>query len=290
MSSPSTLIATLGGQAQVVTFALDDLLARGEAIDEVVVLHLSPHDPRVHHALEQLRTEFAGDHYADPPCRFRSQLLHTPAGPLSLIADETAAETTWQIVHGLIAQLKIERRRLNLCVSGGPRMMALMAMSAATLHFEHHDRLWHMYTPPEFMERAQDGAILHARPEDGVRLIQVPLAPWGAYFPALRALTQATSAQVIAAQTRWLDREERERCEKVTQALTGRRLDVLRTLARGLTPQDVAEELSLSIKTVDGYKTDILSECRVAWGLPEGEYLSYHFLRQKFERYFVSEA
>ena len=106
-----------------------------------------------------------------------------------------------------------------------------------------------------------------------MRLIQVPLAPWGAYFPALRALTQTTSGQVIAAQTRWLDREERERCEQVTRMLTGRRLDVLRALARGLNPQDAAEALSLSIKTVDGYKTDILSECRVAWGLPEDEYL-----------------
>lgn len=37
-----TLITTMGGQAQVVTFALDWLLAQGEPIGEVIVLHLSP--------------------------------------------------------------------------------------------------------------------------------------------------------------------------------------------------------------------------------------------------------
>lgn len=41
----STMIATLGGQPQVITFALDALLNRGEQIVEVVVLHLAP--PRI---------------------------------------------------------------------------------------------------------------------------------------------------------------------------------------------------------------------------------------------------
>jgi hypothetical protein len=38
----STMIAALGGQPQVITFALDALLGRGEQIVEVVVLHLAP--------------------------------------------------------------------------------------------------------------------------------------------------------------------------------------------------------------------------------------------------------
>ena len=260
MSITSTLISTLGGQAQVVTFALDDLLTHGEDIRDVIVLHLAPQDPRQQRALAQLEGEFAYDRYAGRPCRLRRWPLRRGTQPLARINDEVAAEATWQTVHELIIQLKSDGQHLNLCVAGGPRLIALMAMSAASLLFDHHDRLWHMYTPPEFLERAQDGAILHARPEDGVRLIQVPLAPWGAYFPALRTLAQASPGQVITAQTRWLDRAERERCDEVMRALSDRQRDVLRAFVRGLSPQDVAEELGISIKTVDAHKSNMLGE------------------------------
>ena len=41
MTKASVLIATLGGQPQVVTFALDALLAQNEEITAVYVIHLS---------------------------------------------------------------------------------------------------------------------------------------------------------------------------------------------------------------------------------------------------------
>jgi CRISPR-associated protein Csx14 len=260
----------MGGQAQVVTFALDALLAQDEAVREVVVLHLSPEDPRVQRALAQLGNEFANDYYAhaDRPCRLRFFPIRRGEEKLDDIRNEAGADAAWSAIHDLVATLKGQKRHLHLCIAGGRRILALVAMSAAMLHFGHHDRLWHMYTPRDFLERAQDGAILHAQPEDGVRLIQVPLAPWGTYFPALRALTQATPAQVIAAQTRWLDQTERARCRAVVARLTPRQLDVLRAFAASQSPQEVAEALCISLKTVDTHKTAILGECRNAWNLP----------------------
>jgi len=286
MAMSSTLISTLGGQAQVVTFALDDLLQRGETVHDVIILHLAPQDARQQRALAQLENEFAHDRYASQPCRLRRLPVRRGMLPLTRISDEAAAEATWQTVHELIVQLKSDGQHLNLCVAGGPRLIALMAMSAASLLFDHHDRLWHMYTPPNFLERAKNGAILHAAPDDGVRLIQVPIAPWGAYFPALRSLAQATPAQVIAAQTQWLDGAERERCQQVVNMLTERQLDTLRVFARGSNPQEAAEVLTVSVKTVDAHKTVILDQCRSAWHLPEDQHLTYHFLREKFGRYF----
>jgi CRISPR-associated protein Csx14 len=198
------------------------------------------------------------------------------------VTDEATANVAWSAVHELVATLKAEGRRLHVCISGGRRLLALLAMSAAMLHFDHQDRLWHMYTPAEFLRQARDGLLMHARPQDGMRLIQVPLMPWGAYFPGLRALTQASPAQVIAAQTRWLDETERARCQAVLGRLTPRQVDVLRALAAGESPQEVAERLNISLKTVDTHKTAILSECRVAWALPDDAWLDYHFLRDKF--------
>lgn len=280
------MIATLGGQPQVLTFALDDLLARGEAVDEVVMVHVAPETPAMQQSLAVLAGAFAAGRYAGRPCRLRSAVLGNSAASLEDIADEAAAEATWQTLHGLLGRLKDEGRRLHLVVTGGPRLIGLMAMSTATLLFDHQDRLWHLYTPRPLREAASGGAILHVGPEAGVRLIQVPMAPWGAYFPALRLLASATSAQVLAAQAHWMDEGEQARCRAVEARLTGRQVEVLRAFAAGLSPQEVAERLSVTLKTVDTHKTAILGECRTAWGLPDEERLTYHDLRRRFERYY----
>ncbi len=280
-----TLVATMAGGPQIVTFALDDLLRRGEAIHEVVVVHLSPQaDPLTGRALERLSAEFVGDRYAGRVCRLRFFPLRRGWQKLDDIRDEAAANAAWSAIYELVTTLKREGRRLHVCIAGGRRMLALLVTSAAMLHFDHHDRLWHMYTPADFLERARDGAIMHARPEDGVRLIQVPMVPWGAYFPALRALAR-TPAQAVAAHTRWLDEVERGRCQAVWQQLTARQREVLQALAAGQSPQEVAETLCITLATVNSHKTAILAECRNAWALAEDTWLSYHFLREKFGPY-----
>jgi len=277
----------MAGGPQVVTFALDELLRRGEVIREVIVVHLSPQaDPLTGRALDKLAAEFSGDRYNGRPCRLRFFPIRRGMEKLDDIRDEAAAEVTWSVVYGLIASLKAEGRFLHICIAGGRRILALVAMSAAMLLFDHGDRLWHLYTPADFLERARDGAIMHARPEDGVRLIQVPLVPWGAYFPTLRLLAQATPAQVVAEQSRWLDQSERRRCQEVVEQLTPRQKEVLRALAAGYTLQEVAEQLCVTVKTVHAHKTVILDVCRNVWGLPDDQRLSYYFLREKFRHYF----
>jgi len=277
----------MAGGPQVVTFALDELLRRGEVIHEVIVVHLSPQaDSLVGQALTKLTAEFPDDHYAGRPCRLRFFPIRKDSKRLDDIHDDAAVNVAWSAIYELIASLKTQGRHLHVCITGGRRMLALLAMSAAMLHFDHRDRLWHMYTPYEFLERARDGAIMHARPEDGVRLLQVPLVPWGAYLPALRALAQASPMEVVAAQTRWLDSAERARCRAVVEHLTPRQLDVLRAFADGQSPQEVAETLCVTVKTVHAHKTVILSECRNGWEFPEDARLDYHFLREKFGRYF----
>lgn len=289
-----TLVTTMGGQAQVVTFALDWFLARDEPIGEVIVLHLSPDDPRVHKALDQLAAEFAGDYYAQAarPIYFRPMPVCDECGPLADIRDETAAEATWQAVYRLVADLKTQKRTLHVCIAGGRRIMGLMAMSAAMLHFGHQDRLWHLYTPDELRKRAFEGAVMHAGPEDGVRLIQVPIAPLGAYFPGLQALARpaATSDEVMRGHIQAMDEVERGHCQAIYDRLTPRPREVLRALAQGLTPQEVAESLNIALKTVDTHKTAILTECRNEWTLADAHKLDYHFLEHKFGPFFYGTA
>ncbi len=272
----TTAVITMGGQAQVVTFALDALLAQGEAVDGVLVLHLAPEHPRVKRALVQLSGEFGGERYAGHPCTFRRLAVTCADQPLTAITDAQEAEATWQLARDLLARLKGAGQRLHLCIAGGPRLLALTLTSAALLHCDHRDRLWHLYTPRAFIDEARDGAILHAPPEAGVRLVPVPMAPWGAYFPALRQLAQPAPAPVA------LSPQDAAHCQTVWARLTTRQQEVVQALTAGLLPQEAADRLEITLKTLDTHKTQILAECRSAWNLPEDEHLTYHFLQEKF--------
>jgi CRISPR-associated protein Csx14 len=161
-------------------------------------------------------------------------------------------------------------------------MMALVMISAALLHFSYHDRMWHIYTPEDFLAQARDGAIMHARPEDGVRLLQVPLVPLGTQFPILRELAQAQ--QTTSLQTSQLGQAEQERCEQVVAELTARQLETLKAFAAGLSPQQVADQMNITLDTVNTHKKAIVDLCRNAW--PEQERIRYHHLREWFGPYF----
>ncbi|MCB0165235.1 MAG: histidine kinase [Anaerolineae bacterium] len=279
--SESTLICTLGGQPQIVTFALDYLLARAETVREVFVLHLAPPNGRVTGALERLLVEFEGDAYMGRPCRFRPVALKQGPQVLPHVRTEAEAEIVRQAVFALITELKQAGRSLHLCIAGGPRMMALMALSAATLYCGHQDKIWHIYTDPDFMAQAKEGAIMHDDRGDRVRLVQVPVVPWGAYLPPLFGAAHSP-AEMLTRQTAWMDHVEQRRCRELWQALTDREQEVLRAFALGLTPQDVAEQLVVTVKTVSAHTTSIFAKCRPVWELPDKQRLTFHFLRDKF--------
>lgn len=281
----TTLVATIGGQPQVVTFALDELLSRGVGITQLLLIHFASDAPRLQRALQKVVAEIEGPHYANQPLSVALFPVATHAGSLSDIRDEADAHMAWEAINQLIIELKEARHTLHVCISGGRRMLGLMTISVAMLHFGHQDVLWHMYTPEEWIARSREGALLHLPPHSGFKLIQVPMLPWGSYFPALRQLTRPVlhEPDVLAAPRRVLDYAEEARKTAVMKRLTERQREVLRAFAERLTPQQVAEKLFVSVKTVDSHKTVILAECRNTWNLPEETWLDYRFLAEKFE-------
>lgn len=228
-----TMLATLGGQPQVVTFTLDLLLRNHFPIREVFVIHPKTTDPRIKHALDSLRAEFAENCYHIDghtfECRFSSQVLRLDGSPLEDSVDEASANGAHQTIYGFIRELKQHQHRImHLSVTGGRRVMSLLAVAAAQLTFNHMDHIWHIHTPNEFRQQANEGAIMHASPEDGVRLIEVPFVPWGYYFPHL---PQSPDTSLPA------DPEEQKRCTRVITDLTESQRRTLRAFARGLNRQ-----------------------------------------------------
>jgi CRISPR-associated protein Csx14 len=274
-----TMLATLGGQPQVVTFTLDLLLRNHFPIREVFVIHPKATDPRIQHALDCLKDEFIDNRYHIDDrtvieCRFSSQVLRLDGTPLEDIVDETSANGAHQTIYGLIRELKQHRHRImHLSATGGRRIMSLLAVAAAQLTFNHMDHIWHIHTPHEFRQLANEGAIMHASPEDGVRLIEVPFVPWGYYFPHLPQSSDISFP---------VDPEEQKRCTRVINSLTESQRKTLRAFARGLNRTQAADELSLSVKTIDTHKTAIYEACRLEWSQP----IDTHFLKDHFARYF----
>jgi CRISPR-associated protein Csx14 len=280
MNVHSTLVALLGGQPQVVTFTLDLLLARGEAIDQVVIVYPDS-NPRYQNAYSRLAQEFAGDRYKNEPCHLRSVTIKIAGSSLEDIRRPAEVEAVRRTFHDLLATLKDDDNIIHLSLTGGRRIMSLIALSAAMQYLTPVDQIWHIFTPPEFIEEARDGKIMHAPVEVGIRLISVPFVPWVAYFPGLGSLLSRSTQQLREADLGWLSNEERDLCQKVWRQLTQRQRDVLRAFALGLTRQQAAAQLTVEVSTIDTHRDAILVLCRQLWDSYEGRFDMY-FLRDRF--------
>lgn len=280
----SVLIAPLGGQPQIITFALDALLTQGENIREVIILYLAEQGEHVNQAMTRFSAEFADDHYAGRPCRLRTLPIRDDLNRLPDIRDETDAEITRDMLQDLLASLKNERHHLHVCMSGGRRMIALLMMTVALFYFDYRDKLWHVFTPAEMQKRADGGAIMHARPEDGVYLIQVPLIPLGNRYSLLQEFVRHPPPQNVTHSVQYLDRQHQARCEEVISQLTGRGQEALQLFAAGLTLEEVANQMTIQPDTVNDYKKKILALCRNAW--PDQKITNYFQLPLLFGSYF----
>ncbi len=288
-----TLIATVAGQPQVVTFTLDLLLQQNIPISEVIVIHLATtHNPRTERSIQLLKNEISSERYSSRhPIHFHHHVLQHNGAPLEEITDDASADEVLNTLHSLILGLKERHCIVHFSITGGRRLLLLSSMSAAVLSFTHEDRMWHIYTPPPMLERAKEGAILHATPEDGVRLIPVPLALLNEGMRAQLAATRPPEAdplsarEIIRTQEELAEAEEQQRCEQVIKQLTPRQLEVLRAFAHGLHPSEVAEQLSITSPTVSTHTTVLLSLCREAWSIKTKERLDFRFIQLKFGRY-----
>lgn len=286
--SPTVLVATLGGQPQVVTLALDALLDRGYPIGELIVVHLSTQNPRYEAALARLSADFASGTYRNRPLRYRPYPVRLGGAPMSDIHSEAATDAVLNTFHQLLQQLKQQGIPVHLCISGGRRMLGVLALAAALIYFDYGDRIWHLYSTDEVRAQTHEGATLHLPSgTQGVQLLPVPVRPWGYLFSALHMPPGTDARTTMAAQGAAIDDVEQLRCQQVYARLTSRRRDVLRAFAEGLTPQQVANKLAIELSTVSSHQTVIYQECQAAWDLLPTKKVDYRWVRDAFARFFA---
>lgn len=275
-------IATLGGQPQIVTLALDSLLRRGYPIRELFVIHLSTQAPRYRRALELLEAEFVGGDYGSQRCRLQRRPVRVGAEVLRDLGDDNAIRAASDMLHQLIHELKQEDATLHLCLSGGRRLLGVLAFSAALLYLDQSDHVWHLCSSDAVRAATHEGSLLHLPDHPEVQLAEVAFTPWGRYFPLLRERPERSAGAAYAHATRQADEEELQRCRAVFHVLTLRQREVVRAVAQDQDPQLLATQLGISRRTLDDYKGAIFSECRSAWALPADARVTFDWVRRKF--------
>jgi len=283
-----TLVATLGGQPQIVTFTLDLLLRRGIPIYEVIVVHPAS-SPYLQQSLERLNAEFIGDRYSfegkNLTIHLRQQVLRRYDKIIDDIVDEETANGTIDTIGELMRSLKQQQRIIHFSISGGRRLMTFLSFSAALLYFETLDELLHLYTPETIKAQIDAHGLMHFPSGVEQRLIEVPFTR--AAQPFFSLMLNRSPSAIIQTQREAQKAEELKHCQQVINTLTDKPRRVLHLIAQGMHPSEAATALGIKPSTISSHTSAIYQECRNTWNVPEKEQVNYRYVQMKFANYIL---
>lgn len=239
----SVLIATLGAEPQVVTLTLDALLAQGEHITRVYVIHTdAAHNP-IKSALAKLQQVFTRGTRYPSTLLYMPHLLGSAAGALADITTPLDIETAYQVLYRLLRQQKQAGFKVHLSLAGGRKTMTTFALAAAQVALSVEDCVWHLVSPPELIA----SRAMHAPTPQAVQLIRVPLLSVG-----------------------HIQSDDARKAETFLHSLSQAEREIVHLLIQGgLTNAQLAEQLGKSVKTVANQLSSIYSKLRNHYALTE---------------------
>ncbi|NJL05956.1 MAG: hypothetical protein HC911_13830 [Chloroflexaceae bacterium] len=263
-------IATLGGQPQVVTLALDRLLAQGYPISELLVLHLAPSNPRYQRAIQTLAAEFPYDCYVNSlphqPCRLRPISIKDASGaPLRDLDQPDVIPTVQQFLSSLLSQYRQSHQTLHLCISGGRRLLGYLLLTLAPTLLRSHDHIWQLTSSDAVRDQTRDGAMLHVPTYAEVQLMELPTL----YLTAYTGHVARTNGNqdILKSTNEHFSHATFQLCQQVWHRLNDRQRKVLREELNGTPRRVTVAQIGLSLSTVNEYFTTIYDLCEEAWEL-----------------------
>lgn len=279
--SAEALIATLGVEPQVVTITLDQLLARGRSIGEVVVVYTL--GPGVGEALAAIEAEFAKGLY--PGGRLRKVPIISSRGPVIDFCSEGDLRALLRTLYVEVRRARQHGVTVHLCVSGGRKVMGIMGMVVAQLLFGAEDCVWHLVT-----EGWHPGAErrLHLSPADKVWLVPVPVLRWAEAGTLMRTVAELDDpAEVVA----WYERLRRDarikrKGEFIRRWLTPAEREVVKLACLGLDNAAIASALHKREQTVANQLRSVYEKLREWLEYPTG-HVDRSVLIAEFAPYFA---
>ncbi len=262
---PAVLISTLGTKPQVVTTAVDLLLAKHYSLRDVIVLHTGGQSDPLASVIARLQEEFA-TYPAYKSLVFRLEPIPGLQGPLPDVETQTDAEAAFRAIYRAVLLAKRADQTVHLSIVGGRKVFAVYGMTAAQLLFDDDDFLWYVLVSGKFWAEER----LHPLPGDKAQLVRVPVLRWGTLSPMLTDLQQIDDPfKAVERQRELRVQEQLKKAETfILLELTPRQREVAALLVReGLSDEDLAERLSLSGRTVGRHSEDIRSKAAAFWGL-----------------------
>lgn len=261
---PQTLITTLGSEPQVVTIVLDRLLAKGHRIDQVVAVYTAA--DVVQAAMARLAGEFDGAVY--PGITLRTAPVIGPDGAVEDLRTKDDMSALLNTLYHEVRDVKRQGRVVHLCVSGGRKVMGVMAMVVAQLLFGPDDQVWHLLS-----EGWQPGSErrMHLRPEDRAWLVPVPVLRWTDSTALLAALGGLDDPAEAIRRQETLARSEamRRRREFVEHWLSRAERQVVALACEGLDNAEIARLLHKSEQTVANQLSRAYAKLGEWLGFPE---------------------
>jgi len=261
----SILIATLASKPQLITLALDCLAAQDDLPGEVTVVHTQSGREPIRSALAALKQDLGVSY---PAIHLRSLEMSADGTPLADVTSPTEVQDAFHIMFGEIRTAKLEERSVHILIAGGRRTLAVSGMAVAQMLFDDQDRLWHLASHPAL----EASGRLHAGPDEWVRLIQIPVIPWGRLSPVfslLREVDDPFGAAEQLSQARLREQWDMSRIFVLTR-LSAAEKQVVEILVRdGLSQGDIAERLSLSPRTVEQHLRSAYRKAADHWELED---------------------
>ncbi len=278
---PEILIATMGVEPQVVTITLDRLLADGRPIGAVTVVYTG--SPPVQRALATVKAEFAGQVY--PGVEFRAVPVTSRTGP---VADFYTDEDVRGLLRTLYAEVRRARQAgwtVHLCISGGRKVMGILAMVVAQLLFGPEDCVWHLITEGW---QPGDERRLHLPGKEKVWLVSVPVLRWSEAGTLMRAVAEMDDPAEIVT---WYEKLSRaahmnQRRDFIRRWLTPAERGVVRLACRGLDNAAIAAQLYKQEQTVANQLGRVYEKLREWLGYPSGN-VDRSVLIAEFAPYFA---
>lgn len=282
--APETMIATLGVEPQVVTITIDSLINRGANINEVIVLHTE--HPAIIEALTIIKDEFATGVY--PGLALRTVKITSPKGPVRDFQNEEELRALLQTFYCEIRQSRQNNCPIHLCISGGRKVMAIIAMTVAQLLFGPDDQVWYLITEGW---RPGSDRQLHNAANEQVQLVPVPVLRWQEAGLLMQTVTELGDPQEVLI---WYERltkkaEERRQGEFVKHWLSPAEHQVTHQVCLGLSNAAIATKLKKREQTVANQLRSVYEKLDEWLGYPDYN-VDRNVLIARFAPYFATKT